>query len=207
MASKFRNAGQTCVCANRFLVQEGIYDRFVEALTAAARGLVVASGLTPGAQQGPLIDDAAVAKLDTLVAGARKEGAEVHCGGERLEPGSRFFHPTVLSVQPGMAILHEELFGPVAPVIRFTDEEEAIRIANETSYGLAAYFYGQDLTRVWRVIEALEFGIVGVNTGAVSVEVAPFGGVKQSGLGREGGKHGIEEFTELKYVCLGGMSK
>lgn len=206
MASKYRNAGQTCVCANRFLVQGGVYDTFVEKLAKATAELVVADGLDPRAQQGPLIDEGAISKVEALVSDAVGDGARIITGGERLKEGSLFYRPTVIAdVTETMRITQEEVFGPVAPVIRFETDEECIRLANASEYGLAAYFYGQNLGRIWRMLEALEFGIVGVNSGVVSTEVAPFGGVKQSGVGREGGAEGLLEFTEAKYVCIGGI--
>jgi len=204
MISKFRNSGQTCVCANRLYAQAGIYDRFVEKLAAAAKALKVAPGETEGAQSGPLIDMAAVAKAEEHIADATSKGAKIVTGGHRHELGGSFFEPTVLSgVTPDMLICHEETFGPVAPVVKFETEEEVIKLANDSEFGLAGYFYARDIGLVWRVAEALEVGIVGVNTGLISTEVAPFGGVKQSGLGREGSRHGLDDFLELKYVCLG----
>ncbi len=206
LASKYRNAGQTCVCANRLLVQSGIHDAFVERLAAAVAGLKVGDGLEPGVQQGPLVSQAAVAKVERLLAEAVAGGARIACGGDRHALGGGFFQPTVLAdAHSDMAICREELFGPVAPVIRFDTEAEAIRLANDTESGLAAYFYARDMARVWRVAEALEYGMVGVNAGVISTEVAPFGGFKQSGLGREGGAEGIDAYLESKYVCLGGL--
>ena len=206
VASKFRNAGQTCVCANRILVQDGIHDRFVEAFTAAVRGLKVGDGRDPESTQGPLISQAAVDKVSAHVADAVDKGATVLLGGNPHELGGTYFEPTVLDgARPDMAIAHEETFGPVAPIFTFATEDEAVAMANDTPYGLAAYFFSHDLGRVTRVSEALEFGVVGVNTGLISYEGAPFGGVKQSGLGREGSSHGLDEFTELKYVCVEGI--
>ncbi|MBI4885532.1 MAG: NADP-dependent succinate-semialdehyde dehydrogenase [Acidobacteria bacterium] len=206
MASKYRNTGQTCVCANRLLVQDGVYDAFAGRLAAAVRTLKPAPGLDEGATQGPLIDDRAVQKVEEHVADALAKGARIVSGGRRHARGGRFFEPTVLAdVTPAMLVAQEETFGPVAPLFRFRTEDEAIALANDTPFGLAAYFYGRDIGRVWRVAEALETGIVGVNTGIISTEVAPFGGVKESGLGREGSKYGIEEFLEIKYICLGGI--
>lgn len=206
MVSKYRNSGQTCVCANRFLVQRGVYDQFVEKFAAASKILVVGEGFDPRAQQGPLIDQDAITKIEELVSDAVQNGAKVLLGGSRQSPDSLFYNPTVLSnVTTSMRIVHEEVFGPVAPIVCFDTDEECIELANSSEYGLAAYFYGQNLGRVWRMLEALEFGIVGVNSGVVSTEVAPFGGVKQSGVGREGGSEGLREFTELKYVCIGGL--
>jgi succinate-semialdehyde dehydrogenase/glutarate-semialdehyde dehydrogenase len=204
--SKYRNTGQTCVCANRLLVQESVYEAFAAKLVEAVTRLRPAPGLEDGATQGPLIDDRAVQKVEDQIADACAKGARVLAGGGRHERGGRFFTPTVLGdVTPAMTIAHEETFGPVAPLFRFRDEAHAVALANDTAFGLAAYFYGRDLARVWRVAEALEYGIVGVNTGVISTEVAPFGGVKESGLGREGSKYGLDEFLELKYVCLGGI--
>jgi succinate-semialdehyde dehydrogenase/glutarate-semialdehyde dehydrogenase len=206
MTSKYRNTGQTCVCANRLLVQDGIYDEFARRLVAAVSGLRVGDGLAGPTDQGPLIDERALAKVEAHVADAVAQGATVACGGRRHSLGGNFYEPTVLTgVTPGMRVAREETFGPVAPLFRFRDEAEAIALANATESGLAAYFYTRDLARSWRVQEALEYGIVGVNTGLISTEVAPFGGVKESGLGREGSRHGIEDYTELKYVCVGGL--
>jgi succinate-semialdehyde dehydrogenase / glutarate-semialdehyde dehydrogenase len=207
MMSKYRNTGQTCVCANRLLVQDSVYDAFADKLAAAVRKLVPAPGFEAGATQGPLIDDRAVEKVESHIADATAKGAHVLVGGTRHALGGRFFEPTILTdVTPAMAVAREETFGPVAPLFRFTSEAEAIALANDTEFGLAAYFYGRDLSRVWRVAEALEYGIVGINTGIISTEVAPFGGVKESGLGREGSKYGMEEFLEIKYLCIGGIS-
>jgi succinate-semialdehyde dehydrogenase/glutarate-semialdehyde dehydrogenase len=206
LASKYRNAGQTCVCTNRFYVQAGIYDAFVERLAAKARLLKVGSGFEAGVQQGPLIDGAALKKVQAHVADAREKGARVVTGGAPHELGGTFFQPTVLADVTGeMLLAHEETFGPVAPVFRFSTEDEAIALANSTEFGLAAYFYSRDVARVFRVAERLESGMVGVNTGLISNEVAPFGGVKQSGIGREGSKYGIDEYLVIKYVCIGGM--
>lgn len=203
LASKYRNAGQTCVCANRLMAQAGIHDEFVERLAAAVSGLQVGNGLDAGVTQGPLVSAAAVTKVEDHIREAVGQGARVVCGGQRHALGGAFFQPTVLAdVTPEMQVCREETFGPLAPVIRFTDEAEAVRLANATEYGLAAYFYARDMARVWRVSEALEYGMVGVNAGVISTEVAPFGGVKQSGLGREGGAEGIEAYLEEKYVCL-----
>jgi succinate-semialdehyde dehydrogenase/glutarate-semialdehyde dehydrogenase len=204
IASKYRNTGQTCVCTNRFYVQAPVYDAFVAKLTAAAAALKVGRGLEAGVQIGPLIDRAAVEKVEAHIADATSKGARVLTGGHRHALGGQFFEPTVLAdVTPDMQICHEETFGPVAPVVKFTTEDEAIRLANASEFGLASYFYARDIGRVWRVAEALEAGMVGVNTGLISTEVAPFGGVKQSGLGREGSRHGLEDYMEIKYVCLG----
>ena len=206
IASKYRNTGQTCVCANRLLVQDRVYDAFAKKLGDAVRELKPAPGLEPGATQGPLIDDRAVAKVEEHIADAVSKGARVLVGGNRHNRGGRFFEPTVLAdVTPAMMVAREETFGPVAPLFRFKTDEEAIALANDTEFGLAAYFYGRDIGRVWRVAEALEAGIVGINTGVISTEVAPFGGVKESGLGREGSKYGIDDFVEIKYLCFGGI--
>ncbi|MFQ5936783.1 MAG: NADP-dependent succinate-semialdehyde dehydrogenase [Acidiferrobacterales bacterium] len=206
MASKYRNTGQTCVCANRILVQDGVHEAFAEKLAQAAGQLKVGNGLEEGVQQGPLIDIRAVEKVEHHIADATSKGARVVAGGSRHALGGTFFEPTVLAgVTPDMAVANEETFGPVAPLFRFRDEDEAIRLANDTEFGLAAYFYSRDLGRVWRVAEALEYGIVGINEGIISTEVAPFGGVKESGIGREGSKYGMDEFLEIKYLCLGGI--
>jgi succinate-semialdehyde dehydrogenase/glutarate-semialdehyde dehydrogenase len=207
IASKYRNTGQTCVCTNRVLVQDSVYDAFAAKLAVAVKALKPAQGLEPGATQGPLIDDAAVQKVESHIQDAQSKGAKILVGGHRHALGGRFFEPTVLTdVTPQMAVAREETFGPVAPLFRFRTEAEAIAMANDTEFGLAAYFYGRDIARVWRVAEALEYGIVGINSGIISTEVAPFGGVKESGLGREGSKYGMEEFLEIKYLCLGGMT-
>ena len=206
MASKYRNAGQTCVCANRILVQESIHDTFADKLTGAVARLRVGRGEDDGVTIGPLINPNALAKVERLVASAVEDGAEVVAGGRRADAGGTFYQPSVLTgVTADMAIANEEIFGPVAPLIAFRDEREAIVLANDTPSGLAAYFYARDVGRVWRVAEGLEYGIVGVNEGLISTEVAPFGGVKESGIGREGSKYGIEEFLEIKYLCLGGI--
>ena len=206
LVSKYRNTGQTCVCANRFLVHAPVYDAFATKLASAVRGLKVGPGLEPGVTQGPLIDETAVAKVEAHIADALSHGAQVLEGGHRLEPGSRFFAPTVLTgATDAMLLAREETFGPVAPLFRFETEAEAVRLANATEFGLAAYFYGRDISRIWRVAEALEYGIVGVNTGLISTEVAPFGGVKESGIGREGSKYGIDDYLVVKYLCLGGL--
>ena len=201
---KFRNSGQTCISANRILVQAPVYDEFVQRLTAQASALTVGSGLEPDTRIGPLIEQQAIDKVERHVADALERGGELLTGGETL--GGLFFQPTVITgVPPDAAMATEETFGPVAGIARFTSEEEAIRQANDTPYGLAAYFFSRDLGRVWRVSEGLEYGIVGINTGVISTEVAPFGGVKESGIGREGSKYGIEEWLELKYLCIGGI--
>ena len=204
VASKFRNSGQTCVCTNRFYVQSSVHDEFVARLAQATAALKVGAGLEDGVQIGPLIDAKAVKKVEEHIADATAKGAKVETGGQRHALGGTFFQPTVLSgVTSDMLICKEETFGPVAPLVRFETEEEALRLANATEFGLAGYFYARDMGRVWRVAEAMETGMIGVNTGLISTEVAPFGGIKQSGLGREGSRHGIEDYLELKYVCMG----
>ncbi len=206
MASKYRNSGQTCVCSNRFLVHTQVYDEFAARFSQATSGLEVGNGLEEGVTQGPLIDEAALAKVERLISDAIAKGARVVLGGQRHSLGGTFFEPTVLAdVTPEMAIAREEIFGPVAPLYRFDSEADAVSVANDTPYGLAAYFYTRDLGRVWRVGDRLEYGIVGVNVGIISTETAPFGGMKQSGIGREGSKYGIEEFLEVKYLCMGGI--
>ena len=206
IASKYRNTGQTCVCANRLLVQEGVYDAFTAKLTEAVALLRVGDGLKGATDQGPLIDPKALAKVEEHIHDAVANGARVAYGGKRHALGGTFFEPTILTnVTPKMMVAREETFGPVAPLFRFRTETEAIAMANDTEFGLAAYFYTRDLARSWRVQEGLEYGIVGVNTGIISTEVAPFGGVKESGVGREGSKYGILDYTELKYVCVGGV--
>ena len=213
MASKYRNAGQTCVCANRLLVQDGVYDEFARRLAVAVAGLKVGPGLTPDstssdATQGPLINAEAVEKVERLLADAVAKGATVVCGGKRHGLGHTFFEPTIVTnVTPAMAMAREEIFGPVAPLFRFHSEAEAIAMANDTPFGLAAYFYAGNVARVWRVAEKLEYGIVGINEGIISTEVAPFGGVKESGIGREGSKYGCEDFLEIKYLCMGGIKE
>lgn len=203
IVAKYRNTGQTCVCANRLLVQDGIYEAFVERLAQRVQRLQVGPGCAEGVTQGPLIDAAALAKVEAHIADALAGGARVVVGGQAHALGGQFFEPTVLAdVTPAMRVAREETFGPVAPVFRFSDEAEAIRLANDTEYGLAAYFYTRDMARCWRVGEALEYGMVGINTGLISNEVAPFGGVKQSGLGREGSRHGLAEYLEIKYLCF-----
>ncbi len=206
MISKYRNSGQTCVCANRFLVQDGIYDEFAARLGQAVFGLGVGPGLQDGTEQGPLINAQGVAKVEELIADAVAKGAKPVVGGARHALGGTFFQPTVLrDATADMRIAREEVFGPVAPLFRFRDEDEAVALANNTEYGLAAYFYARDVGRVWRVAERLEFGMVAINEGILSTEVAPFGGVKHSGFGREGSKYGIEEYVTPKYLCLGGL--
>ena len=207
MASKFRNSGQTCVCANRILVQSGIHDEFVARLSAAAAALKVGSGFDAGSEQGPLITEDAVAKVERHIADALERGAKVELGGSRHALGGTFFEPTVLSgATPEMALAREETFGPVASVFRFETEVEALALANSTESGLSAYFFTRDLGRAWRFGEALEFGVVGINTGIISYEGAPFGGVKESGLGREGSRHGLDDYLEIKYLCFEGLA-
>lgn len=206
MASKYRNTGQTCVCANRLYVQSGIYERFAKKLVEAVATLRVGDGLAGPTDQGPLIDARALAKVQSHVDDAVSKGARIACGGKSHALGGTFYEPTVLlDVTPAMRVAREETFGPVAPLFRFEQEADAIRMANDTEFGLAAYFFTRDLARSWRVQEALEYGLVGVNTGLISTEVAPFGGLKESGLGREGSRYGIDEYTEMKYVCVGGL--
>ncbi|MFN2349334.1 MAG: NAD-dependent succinate-semialdehyde dehydrogenase [Thioalkalivibrio sp.] len=206
MVSKYRNAGQTCVCANRFYVQDGIYDAFVKRLAEKVAGHTVGPGLQEGSTQGPLIDEDAVQKVQGHIDDAVGKGARVVTGGKRHALGGTFFEPTVLAdVTPDMRVSSEETFGPLAPVFRFRDEAEGVRLANDTEYGLAAYFYTRDMARAWRVGGALEYGMVGINTGLVTTEVAPFGGIKSSGIGREGSRHGLDEYLELKYLCMAGL--
>jgi succinate-semialdehyde dehydrogenase / glutarate-semialdehyde dehydrogenase len=206
--SKYRNAGQTCVCANRFFVQQSVYDAFAQKLSAKVAALKVGRGTDAGVAQGPLINADAVAKVEEHIADATRHGAKVALGGKRHALGGTFYEPTVLTgVTPQMQIFREETFGPVAPLIAFEDDAEVVELANRTEFGLASYFYSRDIGRIWRVAEALEYGMVGVNTGLITTEVAPFGGMKQSGLGREGAKYGIEEFVEVKYVCFGGVDR
>jgi len=206
MASKFRNAGQTCVCANRIYVQEGVYDAFAEKFTARVASLQVGNGMEEGAEQGPLITQDAVAKVEEHIADAVAKGAEIKLGGKRHSAGATFFEPTLLTgVTQDMAVAKEETFGPLAPLFPFSTEEDAIAMANDTEFGLAAYFYARDIGRVWRVGEALEYGMVAINSGILSTEVAPFGGIKESGQGREGSHHGMDEFTELKYMLMAGI--
>ncbi len=208
MASKYRNTGQTCVCANRILVQSSVYDAFAEKLATRVRELKVGFGLDEGVTQGPLIDESAVEKVESHISDALEKGARVLTGGKRHEKGGTYFQPTVLAdVTTEMKVCREETFGPVAPLFRFDDEAQGIRMANDTIFGLAAYFYSRDVGRIVRVSEALEYGMVGINTGVMSNEVAPFGGVKQSGLGREGSRYGIDEYLEMKYLCLAGVDQ
>ncbi|MCE8012297.1 NAD-dependent succinate-semialdehyde dehydrogenase [Halomonas daqingensis] len=206
VASKYRNSGQTCVCTNRLLVQSGVYEAFVEKLAARVAQLKVGNGLDEGVVQGPLINQAAVDKVQSHIADALAKGARLVCGGEPHALGGTFFQPTVVAdVTDEMRVAREETFGPLAPVFRFDSDEQAIAMANATEFGLAAYFYARDYRRIWHVMEGLEYGMVAVNEGILSTELAPFGGVKESGLGREGSHHGLDEFTELKYVCVGGL--
>jgi len=206
MASKYRNAGQTCVCANRILVQDGVYDAFARKLADSVASMKVGPGTETGTVIGPLIDMKAVEKVEDHIADAVKKGAKVVVGGKRHKLGGSFFEPTVLTeVNTQMKVTREETFGPVAPLFRFSTDQQAIEMANDTVFGLAAYFYSRDIGRVWRAAEALEYGIVGINEGIISTEVAPFGGVKESGIGREGSKYGIEEYLEVKYLCMGGI--
>jgi succinate-semialdehyde dehydrogenase/glutarate-semialdehyde dehydrogenase len=206
IASKYRNTGQTCVCTNRLLVQDGIYDAFAAKLAQAVAGLKVGNGLEPGVTQGPLIDTKALAKVEELVADVVARGGKVLAGGKRHALGGTFYEPTILGdVTPQMQVAQEEIFGPVAPLFRFHTDADAVRLANDTEFGLAAYFYSRDVRRVWRVAEQLDYGMVGINSGIISTAVAPFGGVKQSGMGREGSKYGIEDYLHTKYLCMGGL--
>jgi succinate-semialdehyde dehydrogenase / glutarate-semialdehyde dehydrogenase len=205
--SKYRNSGQTCVCANRFYVQDGVYDAFAAKLAVAVGKLKVGHGTEAGMTNGPLINARAIEKVERHVQDALAKGAKVVTGGKRHALGGNFFELSVLrDVTTDMAVAREETFGPLAPLFRFKTEEDAVRLANDTEFGLAAYFYGRDIGRVWRVAEALEYGMVGINTGLITTEVAPFGGVKESGIGREGSKYGLDEFMEVKYLCMGGIS-
>lgn len=208
MASKFRNTGQTCVCANRIYVQDSIYDVYTKKLMIAVKKLQLGNGLDPKVQQGPLINKEAIKKVEAHIADAVSKGATILCGGKAVSPDQLFFEPTVLTeVTADMLIAREETFGPVAPLFRFKTEEEVIRLANATEFGLASYFYSRDIGRIWRVAEGLEYGMVGINEGIVSTEVAPFGGYKESGIGREGSKYGIEEYVEIKYLCMGATTE
>jgi len=203
MASKFRNTGQTCVCANRIFVQDKVYDTFAEKLSVAVKKLKLGNGLNADSQQGPLINQDALKKVEMHIADATKKGAKIFCGGKVSSQGKLFFEPTILTdVTTKMLISKEETFGPVAPLFRFNADEEAVRMANDTEFGLASYFYSRDIHRVWRIAEALEYGMVGVNAGIISTEVAPFGGVKESGMGREGSKYGVDDYVEIKYICM-----
>jgi succinate-semialdehyde dehydrogenase/glutarate-semialdehyde dehydrogenase len=204
VVSKYRNTGQTCVCANRFYIQDRICDAFTAALAQRVQDLTVGDGLTGETQQGPLIDQRAVLKVEAHIADALAKGARIVLGGRRHELGGNFFQPTILAdVTSDMAVAREETFGPVAALLRFKTDEEAVRMANDTDFGLAAYLYSRDIGRIWRVAEALEYGMVGINTGLISTAVAPFGGMKQSGLGREGSRYGIDDYLEIKYLCIG----
>ncbi|MDC0361396.1 aldehyde dehydrogenase family protein, partial [Alphaproteobacteria bacterium] len=206
LLSKYRNAGQTCVCANRLLVQSGVYDEFVEKLRVAVGAFKIGDGMSGGMDIGPLINMDAVAKMEEHIQDATSKGARVVLGGSRHDLGHSFFQPTILADVPKSAIVaKDETFGPLAPVFKFETEEEALFMANDTEFGLASYFYTRDLGRAWRVSEGLEYGIVGLNTGLISTPVAPFGGVKESGSGREGSKYGIDDYVETKYVCMGGI--
>ena len=207
MASKFRNAGQTCVCANRLYVQAGVYDAFADKLVAAVRALKVGPGTEPGVEQGPLIDAAALDKVEAHIADAVAQGGQVLTGGKRHALGGTFCEPTVVAgARPSMRVAREETFGPLAPLFRFETDAEVVQLANDTEFGLASYFFSRDIARVWRVAEALEYGMVGINTGLISNEVAPFGGVKQSGLGREGSSYGMDDYLVVKYLCMGGLT-
>ncbi len=207
MVAKYRNSGQTCVCTNRFFVQEGVYDKFVEKFAAAAEKLKVGNGLEAGTQQGPLIDEKAVEKVEEFIADATKKGGKVVTGGKRHKLGGSFFEPTVITdAKPDMMFMREEIFGPIAPMFRFKTEEDALRMANDTEFGLAAYAYTQNLPRSIRVMEGLKYGMVGINEGLITTVEAPFGGTKESGLGKEGGHQGIEDYLDTKYVCIGGLS-
>jgi len=208
IASKFRNTGQTCVCANRIFVQDGVYEKFSSMLAERVSQMKVGNGLEDGNAQGPLIDMKAVEKVEEHIADALEKGAKVLTGGKRHEKGGQFFQPTVLAnVSTDMKVTHEETFGPVAPLYRFKTEDELLKLANNTEYGLASYFYSRDIGRIWRIAEGLESGIVGINVGIISNEIAPFGGMKESGIGREGSKYGIDEFVEVKYLCIGDVNK
>ena len=208
MICKFRNAGQTCVCANRFLVQEEIYDEFLEKLRKSTESLVIGNGMNEEVGIGPLINQKAANDVIRFIDDAVDKGANVLIGGQRNNIGDCFINPTILTnVDKSMRVYKEEIFGPVAPILKFKTEEEAIKIANDTEFGLACYFYSRDVGRIWRVGEALEYGIVGINEGIISNEMAPFGGVKESGQGREGSKYGLDDYLEIKYMCLGGIDK
>ena len=208
LVSKYRNSGQTCVCTNRILVQEGVYEQFVDRLVTATAALKMGDGLDPNTDQGPLVNEGAVNDVERLVALSIAAGATVVLGGARSDLGPCFYQPTILTdVTPDMAVFRNEIFGPVAPVTVFHDESEAIALANDTEFGLAAYFYTRDIGRVWRVAEALDYGMVGLNEGIISNEMAPFGGVKWSGSGREGSKYGIEDYLDIKYILMGGLDR
>lgn len=206
MIAKYRNAGQTCVCANRIYVQSGIHDAFCEKLAARVASLKVGDGFTDGVTTSPLISEPALAKVEEHLADALAKGSRVTAGGKRHALGGTFFEPTVLTgMTPDMLVSHEETFGPLAPVLAFDTEEQVIALANDSEFGLAGYFYSRDIARTWRVAERLETGMVGINTGLISTEMAPFGGIKQSGLGREGSKYGVDDYLEVKYLCFGGI--
>lgn len=206
IAAKYRNAGQTCVCANRIFVQEKVYKLFAEKFTQAVQQLKIGSGLEEGVDIGPMIEEEAVQSVESVMADAIDKGAVILTGGNRIDKNTLFFEPTVLTnVNANMKVFSQEIFGPVAPIIKFQSEQEAVTLANKTQYGLAAYFYGRDYARIWRVAEALEYGMVGINTGMISTPVAPFGGIKESGFGREGSKYGMDEYLEMKYLCWGGI--
>ena len=206
--SKYRNAGQTCVCANRLYVQDGVYDAFAKRLVVAVEKLKVGNGLEAGVTQGPLIDAAAIKKVEEHVADALAKGGRLLTGGKRHALGQSFFEPTVIAdTTPDMLVAKEETFGPLAPLFRFSTDAQAVAMANDTEFGLASYFYSRDIGRIWRVAEGIESGMVGINTGIISNEIAPFGGVKQSGLGREGSKYGMDEYLVIKYLCMGGLDK
>ena len=208
MASKYRNTGQTCVCANRIMVQENVHDEFVSRLAQAVSGMKVGDGLKGETQQGPLINKDAIDKVERLVEDAKKKGARVVIGGKKHSLGGTFYEPTILTgVTTAMDVFAQEIFGPVAPIYKFKTEDEAIRMANDTPYGLAGYFYSQNLNRMWRVAEGLEYGLIGVNDGVIATDAAPFGGVKESGIGREGSKYGIEDYVEIKYLCIGSINR
>jgi succinate-semialdehyde dehydrogenase/glutarate-semialdehyde dehydrogenase len=208
LVCKYRNAGQTCVCANRILVQEGCYDAFAARLAEAVGGLKMGPGTEEGVTVGPLITEQAANDMESFIEDAVSKGAKMVVGGHRSDLGRQFFEPTVLTGVSGeMRVFSEEIFGPIAPLFKFSTEEEAIQMANDTEFGLACYFYSRDIGRIWRVSEALEYGIVGVNEGIISNEMAPFGGVKESGQGREGSKYGLDDYLEIKYMCLGGIDQ
>jgi succinate-semialdehyde dehydrogenase/glutarate-semialdehyde dehydrogenase len=208
LVCKYRNAGQTCVCANRILVQEGCYDAFAAKLAEAVGGLKMGHGIEDGVNVGPLITEQAANDMEAFVEDALSKGAKMVAGGHRSDLGRQFFEPTILTnVNGAMRVFQEEIFGPIAPLFKFSTEEEAIQMANDTEFGLACYFYSRDIGRIWRVAEALEYGIVGINEGIISNEMAPFGGVKESGQGREGSKYGLDDYLEIKYMCLGGIDQ
>ncbi|HHL42705.1 MAG TPA: aldehyde dehydrogenase family protein, partial [Hellea balneolensis] len=207
-ASKFRNTGQTCVCANRLFVQDEVYDEFAAKLKVAVEAMAIGDGLSGNVQQGPLINEAAVLKVEEHIADAIAKGATLKTGGKRHALGGTFFEPAVLTdITTDMLVAKEETFGPMAPIFKFSSEDEVIQQANDTEYGLAAYLYSRDIGRIWRVSEGLEYGMIGINEGIISSELAPFGGIKESGIGREGSKYGLDEFLEVKYLCMGGLDK